>query len=110
MKYIAHNGNKSVINFKIVNDKEDGGKNIKNILNAEGIHNYQELKTSNIMSSPRGEAIIKRFLKYDWFDDFVEGSEQYFREQSRIIIALMLGHNDTVATIPTYKLVGVIEQ
>lgn len=82
VKYIAHNGNKSVINFKIVNDKEDGGKNIKNILNAEGIHNYQELKTSNIMSSPRGESIIKRFLKYDWFDDFVEGSEQYFREQS----------------------------
>ena len=82
VKYIAHNGNKRVINFKIVNDNEDGGKNIKTILSAEGIHNCQELKTSHIMSSQRSEAIIKRFLRYDWFDDFVEGSEQYFREQS----------------------------
>lgn len=82
VKYIAHNGNKSVINFKIINDNEDGGKNVKTILNAEGIHNCQELKTSHIMSTLKNETIKKRILRYDWFDEFVEGSEQYFREQS----------------------------
>ena len=116
VKYIVHNGNKSVINFKIVNDNEDCGKNVKTILNAEGIHNCQELKTSDIMNSLRSETIKKRLLRYDWFDDLLKVRNNIFGSNQtripnlnalRIIIALMFGHNDMVATIPTYKLAGV---